>query len=140
MVGIEFDFSGLNELTADIVGADTRVRHNTVKAVKRSAFVGKKLWAEAARGHVDRGSLRGYPPSIDYDVEGIGSGSTSGEISAEIGPTLGKRQGSFGFVEEAPGGVRSKPQRNREKIEQPLTEDFVRGLLAAVGDDGLGDA
>lgn len=140
MTGIEFDFSEINTLAADIVGADTRVRRNTVKAVKRSAFVGKKLWADAARGHVQDGSLAGFGKSIDYDVEGIGSGHTSGEISAEIGPTIGKGQGSLGIVEETPGGVRGKPQRSREKIEQPLTEDFVRGMLAAVGDDGLGDA
>lgn len=136
---VEFDFSELQKLAVDIEGADTRVRRNTRKAVERSAFVGKKLWANSARSHNVHGSLRQYPASIDYDVEGIGAGNRSGEISAEIGPTLGKGQGSLGIVEEAPGGVAGKPQRNREKIEQPLMEDFARGILAAVGDDGLGE-
>ncbi len=134
MAGIEFDFSELNALAVDIAGADTRVRRNTLSAVKTSAFRGKKMWAAEAAGHVKDGSLGGYAGSIDYDVEG----NHSGEISAEIGPTIGKGQGSLGIVEETPGGVRGKPQRNREKIEQPLTEDFVRGMLAAVGDDGMG--
>lgn len=138
MTGIEFDFSELNKLAVDITEADTRVRRNTRKAVERSAFVGKQLWKASADSHVNRGSLRRYGASIDYDIEGIGAGNTSGEISAEIGPNLAKGQGPLGIVEEAPGGVAGKPQRNRQKIEQPLTEDFVRGMLAAVGDDGMG--
>lgn len=138
MTGVEFDFSELNRLEVDLTDADTRVRRNTRKAVGRSAFVGKKLWAEAANSHINRGSLRNYGASIDYDIEGVGSGKTSGEIAAEIGPNLAKGQGPLGIVEETPGGVRGKPQRNREKIERPLTEDFVRGILAAVGDDGMG--
>lgn len=138
MTGVTFDFSELNELAADITDADKVVRRNTRKAVERSAFVGKKLWAASANSHTNRGSLRHYGASIDYDIEGIGAGNTSGEISAEIGPNLAKGQGPLGIVEEAPGGVAGTPQRNREKIERPLMEDFVRGMLTAVGDDGMG--
>lgn len=140
MSSMEFDFSELNALAVDIEGAGTRVRRNARKAVERSAFVGKKLWKESADSHIGRGSLRRYGASVDYDVQGVGAGNTSGEISAEIGPSPGNGQGSLAIVEETPGGVRGVPQRNREKIEQPLAEDFVRGMLAAVGDDGLGDA
>lgn len=140
MTGIEFDFSELNKLAVDIAGADTRVRRNTVKAVTTAAFRGKKMWKASADSHIGRGSLRNYGASIDYDIEGIGAGNRSGEISAEIGPVLGKGQGSLGIVEETPGGVAGTPQRNREKIKQPLTEDFVRGILAAVGDGGMGEA
>lgn len=133
---IQFDFSGLHELRAEIEGADTKVRRNVRTAVKTAAFRGKKMWAGAARSHMVDGSLAGYPPSIDYDIEGVGRGNTSGEIVAEIGPRVGGG-GSLAIVEEAPGGVRGTPQRNREKIQQPLTEDLVRGILIAVG-DGMG--
>lgn len=140
MTGIEFDFSELNQLAADIAGAGTQVRRNVRTAVKTSAYRGKKMWATEAAGHIEDGSLSGYPGSIDYDLEGIGAGNRSGEISAEIGPVVGKGQGSLAIVEQTPGGVRGVPQRNQEKIEQPLAEDFVRGLLIAVSDDGLGGA
>lgn len=137
MTGIEFDFSELNTLAADVAGAGVRVAENAVKAVERSAFVGKKLWKASADSHIDHGSLRGYGRSIDYDKVQV---TASGEIGTEIGPNLAKGQGPLAIVEETPGGVAGKPQRNREKIKQPLTEDFVRGMLAAVGDDGMGDA
>lgn len=136
MSSIEFDFSELNKFAATIEGAGTRVRRNVTKAVKTSAFKGKKLWVASAKSQVNR-SLRGYPASIDYDTEGVGAGNTSGDISAEIGPTVGKAQGSLAIVELAPDGVRGKPQRNQERIEQELTEDFARGMLIAVSDDGL---
>lgn len=137
MTSISFDFSEVNRFAADLGRVGTRVRRNAVAAVKTSAFRGKKLWGDSARSQVGR-SLRGYPASIDYDVKGIGAGNLSGEISAEIGPTVGKAQGSLAIVEETPGGVRGKPQRNRERIEKALTEDFVRGMLRAAADDGMG--
>lgn len=125
---ITFDFSELNNLAVDIAGADARVRRNVKAAVKTAAFKGKKAWVGSARGQSGR-RLHGYPSSIDYDDVKVGSG----EISTEIGPSLGG-QGSLGTVEEAPGGWRGKPQRNREKIMPAIQEDLTRGILIAAAD------
>lgn len=99
-------------------------------------FVGKKVWRAEARRKVNK-SLPHYPESIDYDIEGIGAGNTSGEIVAEVGPKLGG-QGSLGIVEDSPGDVGATPQRNYIPAEKAIAEDLVRGILIAVG-DGTGE-
>ena len=77
----------------------------------------------------NRTGLKGYAASIDYDLKL----DTDGELSAEIGPNMGKFMGTFGFVEDAPGGVLSAPQHALKKAVRKNEADFVKGLEIAVG-------
>ncbi|WP_336647527.1 hypothetical protein [Microbacterium sp. MMO-10] len=135
MTGIEFDFSEVNDFAAVLDQATPKVVDNLRVAVERSAFVGKEAWRLEAHRKSDR-HLPGYPAGIDYTMHEY-SGFGGGEIFAEVGPSPGRAQGSLGIVEEAPGGVNAKPQRNYLVAEEKMQEDLVRGVLIAV-EDGLG--
>ncbi len=134
-MSFDIDFSEVTDLAASIEGADTKVRRNTRKAVEHALNLGKKAW----RREVDSGGhLSRYPYSVDYDIEGVGTGNRGGEIVGEVGPNLGRAQGALGIVEDAPGGVNATPQKNYIIAADEMAEDLVKGLLIAVGDDGLG--
>ena len=55
-------------------------------------------------------------------------------VEAEVGPHLGRNQGSFGFVEDANGGVRSAPQHAGRDALRANEADFERGLQIALFD------
>lgn len=130
--GSSFEFDGLMKLTADLGAAPLKVIPFARKAVEVTARHIKDDWQKfSAESNVD-GSLSGYPRSIDYDM----MLDTDGSIGAEIGPNLGKFQGSFGFVEEANGGVRSLPRNDGRDAAKLNTKDFEKGLLQA-GEDAL---
>lgn len=137
MTGLEFDFSEVDAFAAILDSATPKVVENLGKAVERSAFVGKEAWQLAAHRKSNR-HLPGYPAGIDYTMHEY-SGFGGGEIYAEIGPSPGRAQGSLGIVEEAPGGVNAKPQRNYLAAEPKMQEDLVKGVLIAI-EDGLGGA
>lgn len=122
----DFDFSELNKLTADLGAAPLKAIPNIRKAVEVSARHVKDDWRKGAK----RRGLAGFASSIDYDMKL----DTDGSIGAEIGPNLGKAQGSFGFVEDAPGGVRSAPQHAGRKAAKAVEADFIEGLSKAIGD------
>lgn len=125
-MSIDFDFSELNTLAADLADAPVKAIPNIRKAVEVTARHVKDDWGKGAR----RSGLRGYAASIDYELEL----NMNGVISAEIGPNLGRNQGSFGLVEDAPGGVRSAPQHAGRKAAKGNEADFIEGLSKAIGD------
>lgn len=118
-------FDDLMRLAADISSAPAKVNRYVDKALKVTATEIKKDWAQGA----ERTGLMGYAASVDYDVTYSGT-----SIEAEIGPNLGRNQGSFGLVEDAPGGVRSAPQHAGRDAMRANEPDFVRGLEVAVFD------
>lgn len=120
------DFSELMTLAADLGAAPTKAIPNIRKAVEVTARNVKDDWAKGAK----RTGLRGYAASIDYDMKL----DTDGSIGAEIGPNLGRAQGMFGLVEDAPGGVRSAPQHAGRKAAKANEADFIEGLSKAIGD------
>lgn len=120
------DFSEVVALARDLGAAPLKVIPNVRKAIEVSARHVKDDWAKGAR----RRGLRGYAASVDYDMKLAADGA----IGAEIGPNLGKAQGSFGFVEDAPGGVRSAPQHAGRKAAKAVEADFIEGLSKAIGD------
>lgn len=132
-MSLGFDFSEMDKLAADLADAPAEVIPRVRKAVEVTARGIKDSWRDAAKSKVDRGHAKRYPSSIDYDM----LLDTDGVIGAEIGPSLTKAQGALGFLEDAPGGVRSTPQRNREKSLADNIEDFERGLLKATEVNGL---
>lgn len=125
--GIDFDFSELNTLAADIGAAKVELIPNVRKAVEVTARNIKDDWRDNAK-KANRGHAKRYPSAIDYDMQL----DADGVIGAEIGPKLGG-QGSLGFLEDAPGGIRSAPQRNVDKALRANMSDFEKGLLKATG-------
>jgi|AntRauMFilla1563_2_1112583.scaffolds.fasta_scaffold00425_10 hypothetical protein len=124
---VDFDFSQLNTLVADLGKVPAAVIPDVRKAVEVSARNIKDDWRAAAK-KANPKRARFYPKTIDYDMQL----NTNGVIGAEIGPKLGG-QGSLGFLEEGGGGVRSAPQRNVDKALRLNLADFEKGILKATG-------
>lgn len=124
MADVEFDFSELRKLAADLGDAPERVKANALKAVQVTANNVKRDWRRGAK----RTGLEGYAADITYDTRVTADG-----VEAEIGPTIGD-SGSFGLVEEANGGVRSAPQHAGRDAARKNEADFIRGLSIALDD------
>jgi len=136
MTGVEFDFSELDALAVIIEDAGASVGKNVEKALGIAALKGKRKWSAEAKRKSRRGHLKAYPHSVDYDDVKVKS---VGVLETELGPNLERNQGPLGIVEEAPGGVKGTPQRNRDPVMKLIEEDLVKGVMLAVGDDGLGN-
>lgn len=119
------DFGELFELARDLTGAPEKANRNIDKAIKFTSVEIKKDWRQGA----ERTGLTGYAASVDFDMQ-----YSANEIASEIGPNLGRNQGSFGFVEDAGGGVRSSPQHAGRDALEANEPDFIRGLEIAVFD------
>ncbi|RLP76330.1 hypothetical protein D9V32_05525 [Mycetocola tolaasinivorans] len=136
----DFDFIELVGLEKELGEVPEKTIPNIRKSVEVSARLGKDTWSALAAGAHKRrnrkvGSkakgrgLHAYHRSIDYDlVLGV-----DGTIGAEIGPNLGRPQGSFGFVEGG-AGIRSAPRDHDRMTERIVEEDFLKGLSKAVED------
>lgn len=119
------DFSELDKLAADLTSAPEEARPFIRKALQYTAHTIRDEWrAEAART-----GLAAYAASVGYDTE-----EKASSITAEIGPTPGRRQASFGFVEDANGGVRSAPQHAGRDALKHAEPDFFDGLEKALHD------
>lgn len=124
------DFSELMSCAADLSDAPAKANRNIKKAIEVTSRHIKDDSAQQA----DRSGLSGYAASIDYDIE-----VSANEIASEIGPNLGKRQGTFGFLEDATGDVRSAPQHAMRDALRANEPDFIRGLEIAIFDAVTGD-
>lgn len=118
---IDFDFSDVTKLAADLSGVPAEANRNVEKAVKVTAINVKDDWRQGA----DRSGLSGYARDVSFDMK-----YGAGEIGAEVGPTPGD-SGSFGLVEDAKGDVRSAPQKAGRDAAKANEADFVRGILIA---------
>jgi hypothetical protein len=123
------DFSELLELAADLSEAPTNARRNVKKAVAVTARHIKDDWRQGAEVGAGDGFSDRYTASIFYDVK-----ESADVIEAEIGPELGRAGGSAGFLEDAPGGVKSSPQHAGRDAMEANEDDFVRGLDIALFD------
>ncbi len=127
MTSVEFDFSELDKLTVSIEDAAPDLGSKMVKVIRTSAYRGRQEWIKSARKNAGP-HLPAYPTSVDFDPVDV----ADGEIFTELGPNLERNQGALGIVEDAPGGVRSKPQRNYERAEKVIEADLVKGTLIAL--------
>lgn len=118
-------FEELTNLAADLTGAPAKANRNIDKAIKFTSVEMKRDWSQGAEAT----GLSGYAASIDFDME-----YSANEIASEIGPNLGRNQGSFGFVEDAGGDVRSAPQHAGRDALEANEDDFYRGLEIALFD------
>src|SRR6218665_3435086 len=103
--------SDLDGLIRDLSNAPAAVRKFVPKALEVTARNMKDSWRDAAEGPSGSHASR-YPYAIDYDV----SQPSGSRFEAEIGPSLGRGQGSLGLLEDAPGDVRSAPQNLRPQV------------------------
>jgi len=122
----DFDFSDLARLDADLGAVEDKIIPSVTKAVEVSARLGRDEWQKRAKGPSGR-MAKAYPRSIDYELVL----DQDGAIGAEIGPNLGKSQGSLGILEDAPGDVRAKPQHAGRDTAKAIQADFVKGIELA---------
>lgn len=131
MASLDFDFSELNDLTADISNAPDITAENIAKALHVSAGKVRDDWREAWKGseHVPAGVQ-----SITYDLEGVASALLKKSVmEAEIGPELGRAAGplvgmlEYGTPNTGPRGYGAEALRKNEA-------DFVEGIQKAAGD------
>lgn len=119
------DFSELAGLAADMSKAPAAASRNILSAIKFTSVELKRDWVQGA----ERTGLTGYAYSVDFDVS-----VSADDIVSEIGPNLNRNQGSLGFVEDAPGDVRSAPQHAGRDALRANEDDFFRGLEIALFD------
>jgi hypothetical protein len=124
-MSFEVDFSELRILGAELARVPAEVAPKVRKSIEVTARYVKDDWAKDA----NRKGLSSYSKSVDYEVT-----ESSDSVEAEIGPNVGKKQGRFGFVEEANGGVGSAPQHAGRDASRKNEKDFVKGLEDAIGD------
>ena len=130
------DFAELHTLSRDLASADARVADNVEKALKVTSMSVKKSWQKKAA----RSGLKRYAASVDFEVKRFAAFGGAA-VEAEVGPNLSRGVGvpSFGFVEDAPGGVKSAPQFAGRDALADNADDFEKGISIAIGDllDGL---
>lgn len=119
------DFSELDGLFVDLKSAAPAARPLIRKVFQESA----EDIRDEARKTAARTGLESYAASIGYTTREKGAA-----IEAEVGPTPGRRQGSFGFVEEGGGGVRSAPQHALRDALKHAEPEFFERLEDALGD------
>lgn len=123
------DFSELRELAADLTRVPDAANRNIRKAVEVTARHVRDDWRQGAEVGRGDGYTERYASSIFYDIE-LGPG----EISAEVGPELGRPGGSAGFLEDAGGDVQAAPQHAGRDALEANEPDFERGLEIAIFD------
>lgn len=130
------DFAELHSLSRDLDRADEQAVDNVEKALKVTSMSVKKSWQKNAA----RTGLKGYAASVDFEVKRFAAFGGAA-VESEIGPNLSRSVGapSFGFVEDAPGGVKSAPQHAGRDALADNADDFEKGISIAIGDllDGL---
>lgn len=128
-MSIDFDFSELNQLSADLGEAPVKMIPLVRKAVEITARNIKDDWRDEAV-KLSGAHAKRYPYSISYDM-GL---DVDGSISADVGPEH-KKNGKQGMLalalEDARGGVMSRPQNAGRKAAKKNEQDFMNGLAKA---------
>lgn len=126
---VDFDFSELDQLAADLGEAAKNVGPFVRKAVEVTARNVRDDWRENAKG-MDHAPA--FPFSITYDLIGFqGFGATA--LNAEIGPDKDRKQGALGNLIEY-GSRNNPPQGLGHGALQRNEADFERGIEKAIDD------
>jgi len=121
----EFDLSGLDKLTADLLEVGVEVVPFATKAVAVTALNVKKTWQGKVAGSV---GLSGLARALSYDVHAKG-----GAVEAEIGYDKSRPQGPLGNISEF-GSIHHPPRGFGAAALQENQDDFVHGIETAVDD------
>lgn len=130
---IDFDFSELDKLAADLGDVGEKAGQHVRRAVEISARNVKEYWAENAKG-MDHAPA--FPASITYDMganhsllRNVFGGGGANSIQADIGPDKDRTQGALGNLIEY--GSRNNPpmglghgalQRESENFEWQISK------------------
>lgn len=129
MADVSIDTSDLRRLEVDLRAAPEQAHEQVRKVTQRAAFNIKRDLQEEAAGSVH---FSGIPASISYETW-----EKRDEIGAEIGPEIGRRQGSLGFIAYE-GTARNGPvfpdpagalEREAETFQEYLARAVAEGLL-----------
>lgn len=118
-----FDFTDVNALLADMGDVPRHLHNNVRKAVQVSAQNVRDDMRATSRASSGR-HARGYPGSMDYDIERVGDG-----VIAEVGPNPSKAQGTLGFLEEGVASQGTSAQHAARLAAKGNQDDFIRGIL-----------
>jgi hypothetical protein len=132
MDGVEFDFSELNELAADLESASDRLPKHLAKAL---GVTSKNVKESAQKKVQGRKHFKQAAAAIDYELSGY-SGAVSG-MTSEIGYNKGRPAGRLGNLLEfgAPGaGNHLAPGGELQDALHENEDDFVTGIDRAVDD------
>lgn len=118
------DFSQVNKLGRDLVGAQRRAIRAVTQAARTGGANVKKDAAATIRGYRHSPThLPSYPSSISYDVTATGSA-----IVAEIGPDKEKRQGPLGNLLEY-GSANNAPMPHLQPALEREDPEFETRVL-----------
>lgn len=91
MASIQFDWSEVHRLGAELSGAEDRAMPKVIATTRRAAFNIKRNARATIQGQITGTYLPHYPWAISYETT-----VSRGEIDAEIGPRADKPQGGMG--------------------------------------------
>jgi len=127
---IEVNTSGFQLLSADFTAAAAEAIPEVRKVVDKGLLNIKQGMQRRWRGHR---SIAGLPPAVSYD-----SRIVAGGVHGEVGPVVGRRQGSLGGIIEGGrleyGNLRNAPipaAKPEAELEAPR---FAQALEDLAGD------
>lgn len=136
-MSIDFDFSEMDKLAADLGRVPDDAGPKIRQAVEVASRHIKDAWAEKLVGserleHAHRSITYDIGTNVSFLRNAVGSGPVDGanQIAAEIGPELGRTQGpivglvEFGTPHLSPRGYGHQSLRENEA-------DFIKGLQIA---------
>jgi hypothetical protein len=129
--GIDFDFTDLNRLAAQLGEVPDNAGENIRKAVQVTSINIKKAWQGKIEGSK---SAPGGARSIGFDLGANARlfGGGSNQITSVIGAALGGA-GSLVFINEF-GALSTAPKASGAAALAENQEDFMRGLSKALED------
>lgn len=123
---MEFDFTDILKLAADLGEVPDNAGKNIRKAIEVTARHVRDDWREPLQGSA---TVPIGPAAVTYDLAG-GNAVRGSQISAEIGPEL-KGQGAIvGMLEY--GTPRNSPRGFGAAALQKNEADFINGLTIAL--------
>ena len=126
MSGIEWDFSEITKLAADLGEVPKNAGKRVRQAVEVSARKVKDSWRAPLQGSV----ISGAAASISYDIIG-GEAISGSSITADIGPELGGPGSLVAATEEGFGGRQGPTGYGAAALQQNQAE-FQKGLEIAL--------
>lgn len=128
--GLNFDFSEINTLTADLLAAPAKTLPKVRQALEVSARHVKDDWRDAWKGS---GHVPGGAASISYDIMGFaGAHAGASAMSADIGPSLRGQGPIVGMLEY--GTPNTGPRGFGAEALHKNEADFVKGIELATED------
>lgn len=127
-MSIDFDFSDLTKLAADLRKAPPKAIPNIVQAVEVTARHVKDDWRKPLEGSE---YVPGGARSVSYELKG-GASLRASAISAEIGPVVGGPGSLVGMLEY--GTPNTGPRGFGSEALRKNQDDFERGILKAAED------